>query len=272
MYREEQLANPAKTNLELLIIVQPLSVSRYKQSRIDVPFSYLLLTTMVTFLYIVTLFVVHTTLTKAQLFPLLNGKTDLPILQDPAFNLRPAELILQSQLRAYGLNINLHLDVDVKLDLLGLDLLKRGKRSRKERSLLGLYLNLGLGGSRKSDKPALDLGMGDETKLDIDAGVAGINLAANVSGDDWGQADNARGERGGSAVSSLCDLRLALTSSGSHTSQLAIHRRLCPSSRILALPTYSSTPRPARTATSPTIPPSIPEILGHIDTFRITGR
>jgi hypothetical protein len=32
--------------------------------------------------------------------------------------------------------------------------------------------------------------------------VAGINPAANVSRDDWGQADNARGERGGSAVSS----------------------------------------------------------------------
>ena len=227
---------------------------------------------MVSLLNILTLFVVHTTLSTAQLFPLLNGKTDLPILQDPAFNLRPAELILQSQLRAYGLNINLDLDVDVKLDLLGLDLLKRGKRSRKERSLLGLNLNLGLGGSRKSDKPALDLGIGDGTKLDTDVGVAGINLVANVSGDNWGQADNARGERGGSAVSALFDMRLGLTSSGSHISQLAIHRRLCPLSRILALPTYSSTLHPAQIATSPTTPPSIPGTLGHINIFRITGR
>jgi hypothetical protein len=169
---------------------------------------------MVSFLNTLTLFLIHVTLITAQLFPFLNGKTDLPILQDPTFNLRPAEIILQSQLRAYGLNINLDLDVDIKLDLLGLDLLKRGKRSRKERSLLGLNLNLGLGGSRKSgksaDKAALDLGLGDGTKLDMNVEVAGINLAANVSRDDWVQADNARGERGGSAVSSytmVCDLR-----------------------------------------------------------------
>jgi hypothetical protein len=155
---------------------------------------------MVSFLNALSLFIIHVTLTTAQLFPLLNGKTSLPILQDPTFNLRPAELILQTQLRAYGLNINLDLDVDIKLDLLGLDLLKRGKRSRKERSLLGLNLNLGLGGSRKSDKPAVDLGVGDATKLDMNIEVAGINLIANTSGE-GGQADNTRGERGGSAVS-----------------------------------------------------------------------
>lgn len=227
---------------------------------------------MVSFLNTLTLFLIHVTLITAQLFPFLNGKTDLPILQDPTFNLRPAELILQSQLRAYGLNINLGLDVDIKLDLLGLDLLKRGKRSRKERSLLGLNLNLGLGGPRKSDKPAIDLGMGDGTKLDLNAGVAGINLIANTSGDDRGQADNARGERGGSAVSSFYGMRQALTTSGLHTLQLEIPRRLYPSSQTLALLTYSSTPRPAQTATCPTIPPLIPKALDHIDTSRIPGR
>jgi hypothetical protein len=227
---------------------------------------------MFSFLNTLTLFIIHVTLTTAQLFPLLNGKTDLPILQDPTFNLRPAELILQSQLRAYGLNINLDLDVDIKLDLLGLDLLKRGKRSRKERSLLGLNLNLGLGGPRKSDKPAIDLGMGDSTKLDLNAGVAGINLSANTSGDDRGQADNARGERGGSAVSPLPDVRPSLTGSGSHTLQLAILRRLYPLSPILALPIYSSTPRPAQTATCPIILPLIPKALDHINTSRIPGR
>ena len=227
---------------------------------------------MVSFQNTLTLFILHATLTTAQLFPFLNGKTDLPILQDPTFNLRPAEIILQSQLRAYGLNINLDLDVDIKLDLLGLDLLKRGKRSRKERSLLGLNLNLGLGGPRKSDKPAIDLGVGDATKLDVNAEGAGINLAANVSGEDWGQADNARGERGGSAVSPFLDMRHALISSGSHTLQLEIPRRLYPSSQTLALPTCSSTPRPAQTAICPTIPPLIPKALDHIDTSRIPGR
>jgi hypothetical protein len=227
---------------------------------------------MSSFLNTLTLLRIHVTLITAQLFPFLNGKTDLPILQDPTFNIRPAEIILQSQLRAYGLNINLDLDVDIKLDLLGLDLLKRGKRSRKERSLLGLNLNLGLGGPRKSDKPAIDLGMGDSTKLDLNAGVAGINLIANTSGDDRGQADNARGERGGSAVSSYDDVRLALTSSGSHTLQLEILRRLYPLYQTLALPTYSSTPRLAQTATCPTIPPSIPKALDRINTSRTPGR
>jgi len=149
------------------------------------------------------LLLIHSTLITAQLLPFLHGKTGLPILQDPSFNLRPAELILQSQLRSWGVNINLDLHVDIKFDLLGLDLLKRGKRSRGERSLLGLNLNLGLDGPSKSDGVGLNLGMGDATKLDLNAGAGGMNLVDNV-GQGWTQADgNTRGERGGSAVSSV---------------------------------------------------------------------
>lgn len=157
---------------------------------------------MVSSLIFLSLLVSYITLISAQLLPFLSGKTGLPILQDPTFNLRPAELILQTQLRALGVNINLDLDVDIKLDLLGLHLLKKGKRSRSERSLLGLNLNLGLGGSDKPKDDGLDLGLnlGDGMKLDINAGVARVNLIANSSGG-WGQPDgNTRSERGGSAV------------------------------------------------------------------------
>jgi hypothetical protein len=233
---------------------------------------------MLTFLNYLILLYIHTTLITAQLLPFLTGRTDLPILQDPTFNLRPAELILQSQLRAYGVNINLDLDVDIKLDLLGLDLLKRGKRSRKERSLLGLNLNLGLGGSGKSDGAGsglkLDLGMGDATKLDINAGIAGVNLNVNTT-DQKGQGDNARGERGGTAVRPcFCINRISfmLTCSGTPTSPLVIPHKLYPLSRIPVQPIYSSTPRPVQTVTSPTTLPSIPENLVHTNTSRTPGR
>jgi len=152
---------------------------------------------MFTFFPYLLLFLQTCTLTTAQLLPLLNGKTGLPVLQDPTFNLLPAELILKSQLRSWGVNINLDLDVDLKLDLLGLDILKRSngrdeRRSRSERSLLGgSGLNLGL-----------DLDLGTATKLDLGAGVGGLNLQANITGSEWGKADGAaRGERGDTAVS-----------------------------------------------------------------------
>jgi hypothetical protein len=141
--------------------------------------------------------------TTAQLLPLLNGKTGLPVLQDPTFNLLPGELVLQSQLRSWGINISLDLDVDLKLDLLGLDILKRGKderRSRSERAMLGL----GMGGKAGSSKLnlGLGLGLGSETKVDLGAGVGVLNLEATVEGSEWGKADGtARGERGDTAVS-----------------------------------------------------------------------
>lgn len=150
----------------------------------------------------------------AQLIPLVRGKAGLPVLQNPLFNFRSAENILQSQLRAWGVKINLNLDVDLKLDLLGLDILKRGKderRSRGERGLLGL--NLGGKGDQGLDLGLdLDLGLGlNNADLDLGAGLGALDVGTTLKAGKWGQADAvAKGERGDTAVSTLLSARAVL--------------------------------------------------------------
>lgn len=155
------------------------------------------------FVILLIAFTAHSTNANAQLIPLVKGRAGLPVLQNLLFNLRSAEDILQSQLRAWGVKLNLDLDVDLKLDVLGLNLIKRGKderRSRGERGLLGLNL----GGKGLDLGLNLDLGLESESSMDLDLGVGlgALDVGSTLNVGKWGQADSAtRGERGDTAVS-----------------------------------------------------------------------
>jgi hypothetical protein len=237
--------------------------------------------TMIPLLHLITLlstFQAFTSIADAQLIPLVKGRAGLPILQDPLFNLRSAENILQSQLLAWGVKINLNLDVDLKLVLLGLDILKRGKderRSRGERGLLGL--NLGGKGLDTGLNLDLDLGLDESAdKLDLGAGVGPLDIGTTLSAGKWGQADNAaRRERGDTAVSlySLSPVCIhVLMTSGTPTSRSVTLLSPSPSYPIPALPTSLSTRPPALLANYPTTRPLTQKPLGHSPTSLVPGK
>lgn len=101
-----------------------------------------------------------------------SGQVGLSLSPNTAFLALPGEVQLETQLRAWGVQVNLHVDVD----FLGLKLLDT-RRSR--------------------DKDARGLRLGSNAKLDT--GVLKLNAEVQVGL--WGQAESqARGERGDSAV------------------------------------------------------------------------
>lgn len=124
--------------------------------------------------------------------PLPAGVVTLPIIPNHALLDLSAESRLITQLRSWGIDIQLDLD----LDILGLDLLNTRPRQRRSRDTergLGLKLDLGLG---PIGSGLVDLGLGNK-----------IGITADVKLGSWGEADGAaRGERGDSAVrpSSSC--------------------------------------------------------------------
>jgi hypothetical protein len=204
------------------------------------------------------LLLLQSTLSIAQLLPLRNGRANLPVLQDPLFNSRPAEVIIQSQFKAWGLNIDLDLDVDVdaQVNLLGLDLL--AQKDGEKRSLgkgdtaeLNLGLNLGTGVSDKL--------------LDLNTGIGALEAGVAVHPGDWGKAEQAakasKGPRGFSAVSIIHLLDSADRNSGIPISQLANPLSQFLSSPTLDRPISLSLTLPAQPADFKTIPHSTLTLL-----------
>lgn len=118
--------------------------------------------------------------------PLPAGAVTLPIIANHALLDLSAESRLISQLRSWGIDLRLDLDVNV----LGLELLNTRPRQRRSRDTeRGLSLKLDLGLDRIGIG-SIDFGLGDK-----------IGIKADVRLGSWGQADSAtRGERGDSAV------------------------------------------------------------------------
>lgn len=124
----------------------------------------------------------------AQLVP--TGAVTLPIIPNHGLLDLSAESRLMTQLRAWGIDIKL----DLNLNVLGLELLNANnrprnaqRRSRDTERGLNLNLDLGLG---KIGSGLIDIGLGDK-----------LGIKADLRIGSWGQADNAtRGERGDSAV------------------------------------------------------------------------
>jgi hypothetical protein len=114
------------------------------------------------------------------------GTAALPIIPNHALLDLSAESRLMTQLRSWGIDIQLDLDVNI----LGLELLNTRPRRRSRETERGLNLKLDLGLDRIVSG-LVNIGLGDKL---------GINADVRIGS--WGQADSAtRGERGDSAVS-----------------------------------------------------------------------
>lgn len=120
--------------------------------------------------------------------PLPAGAVTLPIIPNHGLLDLSAESRLMTQLRSWGIDIKL----DLNLNVLGRELLNTRPRHPQPRSRdtergLNLKLDLGLG---KIGSGLIDIGLGDK-----------LGIKADLRIGSWGQADSAtRGERGDSAV------------------------------------------------------------------------
>lgn len=120
--------------------------------------------------------------------PLPAGAVSLPIIPNHALLDLSAESRLMTQLRSWGISVELDLDIN----LLGLEIVNTRPRQRRRRSRTterGLNLKLDLGLDRIGSG-LIDVGLGDKLEIKTDVRIGS-----------WGQADSAtRGERGDSAV------------------------------------------------------------------------
>lgn len=189
--------------------------------------------------------------------PVPAGTVTLPISPNPGLLDLSSESRLFTQLRSWGIDIKLDLNVEI----LGLDLLKtRPRRSRDVKRGLNLNLNLDAG----LDRIASGL---------VDVGLGGLQTTVKIGS--WGQADSTtRGERGDSAVCPLVPsvtLTTDQSDSGSLLSKLARRRSPYLSFPIPALVTYSCSLLAARHAICQITHLSTQQLRGHSQTLPNLG-